>query len=279
MSEPIGGKRPVWLRFLKALVSDIGRNQINFLAASIAFYAWLALFPVMLLLSAGLGMYLTSDAAQAQALELLAELFPALKASGPELEQLLFSLERNRGTAGLIGLGTLIWVGLQVVIAFEIALNRVFQVEAPPRWLRQRMRASLVMLVGATVAMASMLVSFLLGLFATGWLERMGGHLASLLLTVWFFAVVYRALPRLTVPWRSALVGGLVTSLLWFIANRGLQFYFANFTSYDKIYGSFAGVVIVLFACYWAAFAALIGAEVTRMLMRFNFLPKLRQKT
>jgi membrane protein len=75
--------------------------------------------------------------------------------------------------------------------------------------------------------------------------------------------VLYRYAPDRDKPqWRWVSPGAIVATILWIIASVGFTVYVANFSSYDKTYGSLGGVVVLLTWLYLSAFVVLFGAAI-----------------
>lgn len=252
--------------FLRDLFCEIGRDQISYAAAAIAFYAWMSIFPLLLAAVSGFGVWLGTEGARERVLDGLRQNLPVLrvlKASGIDLESVLSSVNAISGPAGILGLAGLLWTGMQVVLALQVALGRVFNVEQRPGWLAARLRALLFVVIAAVLVAISFGTTFAVSLLPTGILARVAGWAVALLLMGIMFAAAYRVLTRRNLPWRHAIGGGLVTAVLWYLANVALLWYFANLANLKAVYGSFGGVVIVLLTCYYLAFVTLVGAEVT----------------
>ena len=76
-------------------------------------------------------------------------------------------------------------------------------------------------------------------------------------------AVLYRWAPdRADAKFRWLSAGSVVATVLWVVASVGFSIYVDNFGSYGKIYGSLAGVVVLLLWLWLAAYATLLGAEI-----------------
>lgn len=252
--------------FFKDLIRNIGEDEISFSAASIAFYAWMSFFPLVLVAIAGLGVWLGDEQARREALQLVYKNLPALKAGGLDLDETLEQVSRARGTAGLVGVTTLLYSSLQVVLALQRCLGKMFNQDWKASWLKSRLRALGAMLVLAVLGVLSFAVPVAAG-FLPAVEARIAAWIASFFLISLFFAATYQVLQPRRLPWELALAGGAVTAVLWVAANSALVYYFANFGNFQIVYGSFAGVVIVLLACYYLAYVTLIGAEITSVLV------------
>ncbi len=74
--------------------------------------------------------------------------------------------------------------------------------------------------------------------------------------------MLYRFGPdRRSSDWRWIILGSLAATALWLIGSTAFSWYVSSFGSYDKLYGSFGAVVILLYWLWLTAFAALMGAE------------------
>jgi len=83
------------------------------------------------------------------------------------------------------------------------------------------------------------------------------------LLVSFMFSVLYWAAPNVKQPgFRWLTPGGVVAVVLWILASAAFAFYVANFGSYNKTYGSLAGVIIFLVWLWVSNIAVLLGAEV-----------------
>jgi membrane protein len=82
--------------------------------------------------------------------------------------------------------------------------------------------------------------------------------LINLLVTMLYYLAPNRKSPR----WRWTSTGAIVATVLWAIVSFGFSLYTSNFSSYDKTYGAFAGVAILVFWLYLTGLAILIGGEI-----------------
>ena len=90
-----------------------------------------------------------------------------------------------------------------------------------------------------------------------------------LIVVVLIVALLYYATPNVKQPkFRWISVGALVAIIIWILASVGFAFYVANFSSYNKTYGSLAGVIVALLFLWITNLALLFGAELDSELER-----------
>jgi membrane protein len=263
--------------FLLYLVRSFLRHGCASLAASLAFFSLLSLFPLVFLLLYGLSFVVSQDVIGAQVLlSFLKGFFPLLGEHVVKELHRVSALETVRWVVFL----TFVWFGALVFYELDYALNVVF--EAP----------GAATLISTGIAVASLAVTELVLLlsfgatqivnFLTGYAPRLWGldllALAAhdLFLTytlpfsLAFLAVtaLYRLVPRRRPQWREAMIGALTFSLLWIAAKLIFVTYSTYATVYAHLYGSFLEVILLLLWVYYSAALLLIGAEVAHRLQQ-----------
>jgi membrane protein len=84
----------------------------------------------------------------------------------------------------------------------------------------------------------------------------------NFLILLFSISFIYNTAPALKQRFRFFSLGGLIASVFVFIAQIGLRYYFSHFTSYNKLYGSLAAVMILMVWIYWNSFILLLGFEI-----------------
>ncbi|WP_343886090.1 YihY/virulence factor BrkB family protein [Actinoallomurus spadix] len=268
-----------WWAALRRTVGEVQRDELVDRAASLTYYGVLSVFPALLVLISLLGLA-GKDTLQ----QLINELGKA--APGPVRQLAINALTELQhgagiaGVAGLLGLLVALWSSSGYVAAFMRASNVVYDVpEGRPLWktLPIRLGITIVMLVCLTVTAVTVVV--------TGGIARRAGDLIgaqSVAVTVWdiakwpvlllvvsfMFALLYWASPNAKQGFRWVSPGGLLAVFLWLIVSVGFALYVANFGSYNKTYGSLAGVVVALIWLWISNLAILLGAEFNAELER-----------
>ena len=175
----------------------------------------------------------------------------------------------------LIGLLGALWSASGYVGAFGRAMNRIYEVdEGRPIW-KLRPAAAVTLITSwcwSCVAIAARLVADRPGRPDGRRRGRARQHAVTvwniakwpvlLLIVVIIIAILYFGTPNVRQPkfrWMSA--GALVAILVWVVASVGFGFYVANFSNYNKTYGSLAGVIVFLLWLWIGNLALLFGAE------------------
>ncbi|MDQ2584242.1 YihY/virulence factor BrkB family protein [Saccharothrix yanglingensis] len=268
-----------WGGVLKRTVKEFSDDNLTDWAAALTYYAVLSLFPGILLLVSLLGL-LGPQATQS--------IVDSLDMLGPGeakqfIEDGIQNLQQSKATGPLaiVGLVTALWSASGYVGAFMRAANSIYDVEeGRPFWKVIPLRLAL------TVGVVVLLALTALGVTLTGGVARWVGDLLGLgeqFVTVWDIAkwpvlfllasaaigLLFWASPNVRQPgflWITP--GGLLTVLVWVGASLGFAFYVANFSSYNKTYGSLAGVIIFLVWLWISNIALLLGAELDAELER-----------
>ena len=265
-------------RFLWDLAKSFLRHGCASLAASLAFFSLLSLFPLVFLLLYGLSFVVNQEVIGEQVLlSFLKGFLPSLGEHIAKELHRVSALETVRWAVFL----TFVWFGTLVFYELDYALNVVFE----STWRRHP-------LISTGIAVASLAATeFVLLLsygatqivnFLTGYVPRLWGldllALAAhdlfltytLPFTLAFLAVtgLYRLVPRRRPRWREAMIGALTFSLLWIATKLLFVTYITYATVYAQLYGSLLEVILLLLWVYYSAALLLIGAEVSHHLQQ-----------
>ncbi len=279
--SPTDIDKPGWRYTAKSAFGEFQRDQCTDLAAALTYYSVLSVFPAILALVSLLGLFGQGEATTAALLDIVRQLGQgevANQLEGP-IDQIVGA--RGAGLAFVVGLVGAIWSASGYVGAFGRAMNRVYQVdEGRPIW---KLRPVIVLLTIGLVLMAALV---LVGLVVSGPVATAIGDAVGLgeaSRTVWdiakwpvilgivvvMVAVLYYATPNVRQPkFRWVSVGATVAILVWVLASIAFGFYVSNFSSYNKTYGSLAGIVVFLLWLWITNLALLFGAEIDAELER-----------
>ena len=256
---------------LKRVKAEVKDDNVGLLAAGVAFYAMLAIFPAIIAVVTVYGM--VADPAQVQSQ--VNELAKSLPAGADELlnEQLTNVVNAGRQSLSIglaLSLLALLWSVSSGVQGLVKSLNAIYD-ERETRGFVKLRGLSLLLTLGAIVvavialALIAVFPNFVesLGLGQAGELAASIGRwvfLAALMLVA--LAVLYRLAPDRASPrWRWVSWGAVVALALWLLGSVGFSWYVDNFGKYNQTYGALAAVIILLLWLFLSAFAILLGAE------------------
>lgn len=271
-----------YVQALKRAVKKAIADNVTDSAAALAYYTFLSI-PSILLVAVGLfGLVAGPDTVE-RMMDKLGSVIPAdainlLKDSLTRMTE-----SQGGGLAALIGIGALLalWTISGAMTAVMRALNVAWGVKERRGFVRQRLVA-LAMFGFLVVSFALAFALLILGPHlsqwigdalgigdAIGWIWWVGQWpilIAGLLLG---FAGVYYLGPNVEHPsWKWITPGSLVATAIWLIGSGGFALYVAMFGSYNKVWGSFAAVVVMLTWLWLSSLALLLGAEINAELER-----------
>jgi YihY family inner membrane protein len=244
-------------------------ERAGYLAATIAYYAFLSIFPLMLVLVTLLGYALQGDPErQRQVLDSALADFPVL---GPQLQSNVHPLQGN-GFALAVGIAIALWAGTGVCLALEYAFDQIWGVPSKRRsnfvWARLRALAWIAVLGGVTLA-GAVIGGLSASTVSAGAAARVAALGVSLALSVTVFATAFRVLTSASPTVREVLPGALVAAFAWEVLLTVGGYYVAHqLRNASNTYGTFAFVIVLLGWLYLAATIAVVAAELNVVLVQ-----------
>ncbi len=271
--EPTDLPKRSWAAVLKGTVKEFKDDELTDRAAALTYYGVLSLFPALLVLVSLMG--IAGRSATDEVLRNLQNLAPG---SARDIISDAVRQLQGRGGIGsimaLVGIVLAVWSASGYVAAFIRSANAVYDMpEGRPVWkvLPVRVGVTVVLLV---LAVVSALIVVFTGALASRAGEALG--IGDTALTVWsiakwpvlvvlvtlMIALLYWATPNVKGRgFRWITPGSVLALLIWMIASAGFAFYVANFASYNKTYGTLAGVIVFLVWLWITNIAILLGLE------------------
>ncbi|WP_405014946.1 YihY/virulence factor BrkB family protein [Kitasatospora sp. NBC_01539] len=278
--SPGGLPRRSWWAVLRRTGKEFMADDLPDRAAALTYYGVLAIFPALLVLVSVLGV--VGRSATDSVLDDIDELAPG--AARDILRNAVVQLQNNGSTSTIlmiVGFAAALWSASGYIGAFIRSSNAVYDIrEGRPVWKTTPLRIGLTLLLMLLLAASAVIVVF------TGPLADRVGHalgVGTTALTVWsiakwpvlvlvvvlMIAVLYWAAPNVRdrgFRWISP--GSFLAVLLWLASSTGFAVFVANFASYNKTYGSLAGVIVFLVWLWLANLAILLGLEFDAELSR-----------
>jgi membrane protein len=261
------------IRFLVALFRKVGEDDVSNMAASISYYAVLALFPLILSLLAIFGLFLPSESVQQMLTNLVSQYFPG---SLSILQNNIADIIRFRGAFGAVGILGLLWSGTGVFAAVTRGFHKAWGIKVRhPFYVRKPREFGLVLGSGLLFLLSmgtSTVLTFVgsLHLPVSGTLANIGTAFVAFLFSLVVFMLIHKVAPAIWLSWKHVWQGAIISTALFEVAKTFFVFYLNNFNHYDKIYGSIASVIVLLVWIYYSAFILLLGAEFSALAFQYR---------
>jgi membrane protein len=264
---PLRGWKDILLRVWK----EIDEDRIDLVAAGVAFWLILGLFPALGAIVAVYG--LIADPATLR--DHLASLDGIVPDGGMEVleDQVNRLIEQNDSSlslAALLGFLIAIWSTNTAMKALFSALNVAYGEREKRGWIGLTLLtlmftvAALVLavLLLAVIAAVPLALEFLRLPSDVEWIIFFVRWPLMVVLVMAGLAILYRYGPsRRDAKWRWVTWGSALTAVIWLVVSIGYSWYLANFTSYDRTYGSLGAVVGFMMWIWVSVLVMLVGAE------------------
>jgi membrane protein len=262
------------IRALPTAVEDMFKDRCTQYAAAISFRVLFSLFPLTIALVSIFGLVLQDDELRQDVIDELIDILPISESGQADVEESIEEIATPFSAIGLVSLVALLWGASGMMASIRIGLEAALKVE------RGRPAAHAKLVDFILIAAAGVLVLLVVGLSAfgaffsrladrileaagidatpSGVLLRDGVQLAAIAVTV---LLLYRFVPARKIRKTGAVAGAILTAAGIWGATKVLAIVFADYSRYNLIYGSLAGVMTFLFFVYVVAWILLLGAE------------------
>ena len=250
---------------------ELSNDDATHMAAGVAFYAILSLFPMTLGLVALLSVFLDSSSVQTQLLAFFQDYLPGVNDA---LETNINNGTSVSGFLGVLSFLGLFWSASAVFGAISRAVNRAWDVHQDRTFVVAKLRhiamalgvgLLFVLSVGATTAIQFLGRVDLPVVGRIGFLENDGINIIARPLPFVFsftiFVLVYKFVPNTPTHWRYIWPGVLLAAVAFEVSKTLFVFYLDNFANYGRVYGSLGSVVALLVWTYVSALILIVGAE------------------
>jgi membrane protein len=172
--------------------------------------------------------------------------------------------------AGLVGMGITLFSASAVFAQLQGTLNRVWHVKPKPgaaigAWLRARAHAFALLIGVGFLLITSFVVSAAIQALIPGQdtLWKVTEYIVSVVVFVVAFGGMYKVLPDAAIEWKDAVMGALITTLLFLLGKYAIGFYISH-ANVGGAYGPAAAFVVLLTWVYYSSIIVLVGAALTR---------------
>lgn len=274
------------LRISRQALTRLQGNDPVRMAGATAFFTFFALPPIVIILTSALSPVVNQQRLTWRLFELLADVFG--RPSADQLQVISWNLRQQASTLWLLVLNVaiLLLASTTLFAVVQNSLNQLWNVKSKPRvrvvhHLKDRVLAlalivySGLLFVGFRVFVHSVrgLNRFALAraLVPPDWLVEVGHFGATVAMVAVWFAVIFKFLPDVRIPWRAVLMGSLVTSLLFNLGEMILNRILVQ-GPLNRLYGASGAVILLLLFVFYSALIFYYGAAFTRSYAEFTHL-------
>ena len=269
-----------WL-FLVRLQREMGYDDCMGMAAQIAYYAMLGLFPFLIFLMSVISSFPLGDRLQPKLLEALGEQMPPEAADYVTGIVMNILPEYNKGLQAF-GLLASLWGASMAIGALITTINRAYNIRPRRNIIIQKLLAIALTLVISGLWLTAMTI-ILVGPSLTQQFFQWVG-IASETNTFWTsvrlpmafvlilaaLSILYYVAPEARQKYRWILPGAVTATVLWFLASSAFRLFLSRFGQYNTTYGSLATVIILMIWLWISGLVFLLGAEINALMKRME---------
>ena len=256
--------------FFSYLIYRIGKDDASGLAAQLAYYFMLSLFPMLIFILSLIPLFNIDQKSIINQIESNA---PAQASS--IITNILTDVMSN-ANGGILSFGLILalWTASNGMTALMNSFNVAYDVEDSRNFfVAKAMAIFFTLLIGITMPITLVLLTFgeqignvlfgPLGLdSAVRWVFGLLRTVLPVLAIFIVFTLLYTMAPNVKIKLKSVIPGALVATIVWILGTLAFGFYVSNFGNYSKTYGSIGGVIVLMLWLYITGFILILGAEV-----------------
>jgi membrane protein len=262
-----------WPELLKRTYKDSLADDALGLAAQLAYYFFLALFPAILCVIA-IASFFPLEHFTDDVMASLSRFAPQQMLSLVR-DQMVRLDEGNNGGILSVGLLGALWSSSAALVAIINAMNKAYDIEEGRPWWKVRIIAILltiglalfVVLSFGLIVGGPQLADWLASRYSLSnafvWTWKMLQWPAAFALVVSGIGLIYYFAPDAEQDWAWITPGSLVAAVLWFLGSLAFRYYVVNFGSYQSTYGAVTGAMLLLLWFYLTGLVVILGAEVS----------------
>ena len=258
------------IRFLTYLYQRIMDGDVFGLAAQLAYFFLLSLFPLLILVMTLIG-YLPLD--EQTVLDALSSVIPGESMAFIEANIRMLLNQQNTGLLSIGILGTL-WSASNGVNAIIRALNRAYQVEETRPFLISRFVAIILMFAMIAVIVVALLLPVLgrmIGVYIFSFFGLSDDFIQfwntfrwviSAIVFFIVFLALYRLAPSRKIQLKNVVPGALFTTLSWQLTSLAFSYYVETIGDYSATYGSLGAIIVLMIWFYMSGIIIIIGGTI-----------------
>jgi membrane protein len=263
-----------WKKVLIRVKERIVKDKIPIISAGVAFYAFLAIFPGIMVLFSIYGLALDAQSAERQ-ITRLATIMPeqAISIIEGRMENLMETSKSALGWGTVFGILIAFWSANKGIKSLFTGLDAAYRSENHRNFFKQNALTLMFTIGTVFVIIVSMafIVLFPVLVNTIGLPDSINNLITWLrwpllgMIVNSAISLIYKYGPSRETPgFQWVVLGATVATMLWLLASWGFSVYVSNFGNFGEMYGSLSAVVILLFWLFITSFIILLGGELNR---------------
>lgn len=259
--------QPKLLTLLKTFAIRCRDDRITVSAGHLAYVSLLSLVPFIMVFFTLMSAFPAFSHAREKIQDFIFNNF--VPASGDVVQQYIGEFVGNASQMGAVGILSLLVVALLLIMNIDKTLNAIWRTPSERPLVYTFAIYWMVITLGPLLMGSSVVVSsYLIGLanFAEEYTPGLGTLLLKMvpsLTAIAAFLILYMLVPNRRVPFKFAISGAVLSTLLFELCKKGFSLYVTNFPQYELIYGALAVIPILFVWVYLSWIVVLLGAEFT----------------
>lgn len=248
------------IRILRAVIDGIRSDQVTFIAASLAYYAFVSLIPLLLLAIVVMSVVLGPESSHNVSTQVTSSVG---KQAGELVEDALIRPSGNGGAA-IASILVLLWSGLKLFRGLDVAFSTIYEDASRPGLLAQLRNGLITLLgvgagIGVTILVGMILTHPEISLSVAGVnIIKTIAPLAQITGLTLTFMPLYYVLPGKPIKLREAVPGAVVAAIGWTTLQTGFSIYATQAGKYAA-YGAIGGVLLIVTFLYFGGLILLVG--------------------
>ncbi len=260
-------------RLVRRALVGFGEHQGPQVAGSMAYFAMLALFQLVVLGVVLFSLLIGEGDARRVVID---RLQAALPLQAGTIDQVVDSIIATRGGITLVSVAILAWGALGFFDALSVGVGRAFAAPKRRPFWQEKLIVLLLMVAAGLLAVVALLIGLAAGI-AAQFATRLpggasGGQLAldlvglvlPILLVLVALLLIYRLVPNRRIRMRQAWPGALAATVLWTLLRMSFTWYATSVARYESFFGPISTAITLLVFLYFSSAVVLLGAELSR---------------
>lgn len=260
-----------WKNILINVNDRIGEHNLTIVAAGVAFYSFLAIFPALVAILSIYGLAVDPQQAEQQISQLSSmmpeEAFSIIK---ERIENLVSTSGGTLGWGTILGILVSLWSANAGTKSLFTGIEIAYNTKNKRGFVKQNVLTLLFTLCAIVTLLLSLalIVAFPVIVHMAGLPENIEGLINWLrwpllaAVVIFVISMMYKYAPdRKSPQLKWVVLGAAVSTFLWLVISWGFSFYVSNFGNYGEMYGSISAVVILMLWLFLTSFIILLGAE------------------